>query len=94
MTYIVVAASSLLAVLLVIALAREVRLRRALQKLLSRIFQVWRNRNAHDSPARSHDVKSANRGSLDRDRSSSPTGVRFKKRSGSSNWAGIPRPAS
>lgn len=53
MIYVVVAASSVLAVLLVIALAREVRLRRALQKLLSRIFLVWRNRHAHESPPRS-----------------------------------------
>jgi hypothetical protein len=39
----VVAATSLLAVVLVIALAREVRLRRALQHLLARLLDLWRN---------------------------------------------------
>ena len=68
MTYVVVAASSVLAVLLVIALAREVRLRRALQKLLARIFQVWRNRHAKESPARSSDGEPADSGFTDGDR--------------------------
>ena len=44
----VVLASSLLAVLLALALAREVRLRRALQKLIQRIFKLWRNRHETD----------------------------------------------
>ena len=43
MTYAVVLASSLLAVVLALALAREARLRRALQALLARIFKHWRN---------------------------------------------------
>jgi hypothetical protein len=38
----VVAASSLLAVVLVLALVREVRLRRALQMLLHRLLAHWR----------------------------------------------------
>jgi hypothetical protein len=38
MTAIVLAGSSLLAVVLVTALAREIRLRRALQSLLKRLF--------------------------------------------------------
>jgi len=42
MTAIVLAGSSLLAVVLVIALAREIRLRRALQSLLRRLLAHWR----------------------------------------------------
>jgi len=38
----VVLASSLLAVLLTCALIREVRLRRALQKLLARLLSHWK----------------------------------------------------
>ena len=45
MTYAIVAASGLLAVVLALALAREVRLRRALQNLLARIFRYWRHTN-------------------------------------------------
>jgi hypothetical protein len=44
----VILASSLLAVVLVVALVREVRLRRALQRLLSRLLAVWRQRHAED----------------------------------------------
>jgi hypothetical protein len=44
----VLLASSLLAVVLVLALAREVRLRRALQQLLSRFLNYWRRRNDED----------------------------------------------
>ena len=50
MLHAVVLASSLLAILLTLALAREVRLRRALQRLLARIFNHWRN--AHESDPR------------------------------------------
>jgi hypothetical protein len=39
----VVLAVSTLAVLLAVALLREVRLRRALQKLLLRLLTLWRN---------------------------------------------------
>lgn len=45
-THAIVLASSLLAVLLALALAREVRWRRALQKLVHRILTLWRNRHA------------------------------------------------
>ena len=43
MTYAIVLASSSLAIVLAIALSREVRLRRTLQTLLARIFNHWRN---------------------------------------------------
>jgi hypothetical protein len=49
MTIAAVAASGLLAVILTLALAREVRLRRALQALLARIFRTWRNANGTNS---------------------------------------------
>ncbi len=42
MTAIVLAGSSLLAVVLAIALAREVRVRRGLQSLLRRLLAHWR----------------------------------------------------
>ena len=42
MTVSVLAASSALAVVLVVALVREVRLRRALQMLLRRLIEHWR----------------------------------------------------
>ena len=42
MTALVLASVSLLAVVLAIALAREVRLRRALQSLLRRLLAHWR----------------------------------------------------
>jgi hypothetical protein len=41
----IVLTSSLLAVVLALALVREVRWRRALQKLIQRIFTLWRNRH-------------------------------------------------
>ena len=52
MTYALVAASGLLAVLLALAWCREVRLRRALQTLLARIFAFWRN--AHGDEPTNH----------------------------------------
>jgi hypothetical protein len=45
--YIVVLVSSLLAASLALALAREARLRRALQRLLAKILHHWRT--AHES---------------------------------------------
>ena len=48
MTAPIVLASSVLAVVLVVALVREVRLRRALQKLLSRLLSHWRNRDVEN----------------------------------------------
>ncbi len=48
MTSAVILASSVLAVVLIVALVREVRLRRALERLLSRLLAVWRKRHAAD----------------------------------------------
>ena len=45
-------ASTVLAVVLVIVLAREIRLRRALESLLRRLLTYWRtheNRKTHDA---------------------------------------------
>jgi hypothetical protein len=53
MTYAVVLTSSLLAVVLTLALAREVRLRKALQRLLAKIFIHGRTAHATDPPNRS-----------------------------------------
>ena len=41
----VLLASALLAVVLVFALVREVRLRRALQEVLRRLLEKWRSHN-------------------------------------------------
>ena len=46
MIVVMVAAGSVLAVLLTLGWAREIRLRRALQSLLSRLFHLWRNTDA------------------------------------------------
>jgi hypothetical protein len=51
MTIAILLASSLLAVVLVLALAREVRLRRALQQLLTRILNYWRKRHDKNDPS-------------------------------------------
>ena len=48
MTFALIAASSVLVVLLTFLWAREFRLRRALQSLLARIFTQWRN--THEAP--------------------------------------------
>ena len=48
MTFALVAASSVLAVLLTLGWAREFRLRRALQSLLARVFDHWRQ-NTHET---------------------------------------------
>jgi len=42
-------AGAVLVVVLVLALARDVRLRRALERLLNKLFTLWRNRHAEDS---------------------------------------------
>ena len=47
-TTMALATCSLVLLLAVIALVREVRLRRALQRLLLRLLTLWRNRNAPD----------------------------------------------
>ena len=50
MSYPVLLASSALAVILVLALAREMRLRRALQRLLARLLKFWRKQHAENPP--------------------------------------------
>ena len=54
MTYAVVVASALLAVLLTCAWAKEFRLRRALQALLARIFAHWRSTHETNPTNRPH----------------------------------------
>jgi hypothetical protein len=62
MTSALFAASSVLVVLLTLGWAKEVRLRRALQSLLARVFTQWRNAHeADDSPSQRRD----GRGSTD-----------------------------
>lgn len=65
MTTALIAASSVLVVLLTLGWAREFRLRRALQSLLARVFTHWRNTHeADDSPPQRRDVRgSASSGS-------------------------------
>ena len=46
----VVVASSILAAVLALALVREVRLRRALELLLSRILAAWTRRSDRSTP--------------------------------------------
>ena len=48
MNHLTLAASAVLVVLLTLALAREVRLRRALQSLLKQLLSFWRNRDAEE----------------------------------------------
>ena len=68
MSYAVVAASSALAVLLVLALVREVRTRRAMQNLLARIFDHGRRKHETNRSDRPDDVVSDVVDSADRDR--------------------------
>ena len=48
----VVVATSALAMVLTVALVREVRFRRALQALLIRLLKHWRQHDPHDKEAR------------------------------------------
>ena len=48
MVFALVAASSVLVVLLTLCWAKELRLRRALQSLLARVFNQWRNAHEGD----------------------------------------------
>jgi hypothetical protein len=48
MTPVILVASSLLAVLLALALVREMRIRRALERLLSRLLALWRHPRDQD----------------------------------------------
>ena len=57
MTFALVAGSSVLVVLLSLGWAKEVRLRRALQSLLARVFTQWRNAHeTNEPPSTSRDV--------------------------------------
>jgi hypothetical protein len=57
MTFALVSASSVLVVLLTLAWAKEFRLRRALQSLLARVFNQWRNAHeTNEPPSTSRDV--------------------------------------
>lgn len=57
MAFAVLAASSVLVVLLTLAWAKEFRLRRALQSLLARVFSQWRNpREANEPSSTRRDV--------------------------------------
>ena len=56
MTAPIILASSVLAIVLVAALVREVRLRRALQRLLSRLLSYWRKHDAKDRTSTPVDV--------------------------------------
>ena len=49
--YVLVASLSLALVLAVIALVREARLRRALQRLLKRLILLWRSHAEHEDVA-------------------------------------------
>ena len=51
MMFTLVAASSVLAVLLTLAWAKEFRLRRALQSLLARVFTHWKNVHEANEPS-------------------------------------------
>jgi hypothetical protein len=51
MTTALIAASSVLVVLLTLCWAKELRLRRALQSLLARVFTQWRNANEANEPS-------------------------------------------
>ena len=48
---------SLVILLLTLLLAREVRLRRALETLLRRLLNLWRNNEARTSPDRDPDTR-------------------------------------
>ena len=57
MTLALVATSSVLVVLLSLGWAKELRLRRALQSLLARVFTQWRNAHeANETPSASGNV--------------------------------------
>jgi hypothetical protein len=61
LNYVTLAASSVLVVLLALLLAREMRIRRALQKLLSKLLAFWRNRDL-EKPAASRGDDNASGG--------------------------------
>jgi hypothetical protein len=56
LSHMILTASSVLVVVLVLLLCREVRLRRALQTLLKRLMSYWRNSDAEEPVARRGDA--------------------------------------
>jgi len=52
----ILTAGAVLVVLLALALAREMRMRRALQSLLKKLLSFWRNNNAEDPVAQRGDT--------------------------------------
>jgi hypothetical protein len=56
LSHVILTASAVLVVLLALALAREMRMRRALQSLLKKLLSFWRNRDAEDPVARRGDT--------------------------------------
>ena len=56
MNHVILTASAVLVVLLAVALAREMRMRRALQNLLKKLLSFWRNRDAEKPVVRSGDA--------------------------------------
>ena len=56
MSHVILTASAVLVVLLAVALAREMRMRRALQSLLKKLLSFWRNRDAEEPVARRGDA--------------------------------------
>ena len=58
MTTALISTSSVLVVLLTLGWAKELRLRRALQSLLARVFTQWRNAHeADETPSQRRDVR-------------------------------------
>jgi hypothetical protein len=65
LSHVILAASSVLVVLLALALVREVRLRKALQRLLTKLMSFWRNNdaeNSRDAPSKVDDGPAAGNG--------------------------------
>jgi hypothetical protein len=56
LNHLILMAGAVLVVLLALALAREMRMRRALQSLLKRLLSFWRNRDAEEPVARRGDI--------------------------------------
>lgn len=50
LNHVILTASAVLVMVLVLLLCREVRLRRALQRLLTKLMSFWRNNNAENAP--------------------------------------------
>ena len=66
MSHVILTTGAVLVVLLAVALAREMRMRRALQSLLKKLLSFWRNRDAEEPVARSGDADADNDSAGDR----------------------------